>query len=509
LEEARVLAAVRSATLFGVEGRPVTVEVHVATGLPGFQIVGLPDEACRESRDRVRAAVLSSGLSWPNVRVTVNLAPSSQRKGGSGLDLAIAVGLLAANGQVRAEALEGLGFIAELGLDGSLRGISGVAPMVAAMPAVRPVVAVASYREAQGVMGDAVRVAGTLRELVDALNAEAPWPRPPDDEVDDPEPPPPDLADVRGQAAARVALEIAAAGGHHLLLVGAPGSGKTMLAQRLPGLLPPLEPSVALETTMVHSAAGVRLPAGGLVRRAPFRAPHHSSSMVSLVGGGSSALRPGEISLSHGGVLFLDELGEFAPVVLDGLRQPLEEGVIRLARARASASLPARFLLVAATNPCPCGGGPPGTCECDDAARLRYLRRLSGPLLDRFDLRVGVSRPDVDDLLALGGGEPSSVVAARVAAARRQSLDRIGVLNAEIPASRLDALAPLHPAARELLREQLEADQLTGRGYHRIRRVARTIADLHGADELVTAEHVAWALQLRVRLKVSSRELAA
>ena len=505
-----MLAAVRSATLLGVDGRPVTVEVHVSTGLPGFQIVGLPDEACRESRDRVRAAVMSSGLPWPSCRMTVNLAPSNERKGGSGLDLAIAIGLLAAHGEIPSESFVGMGFLGELGLDGSLRAVAGVAPMVGALADLIAVVPRPSFREAKAISPACVRVAAHLREIVDALNGEAPWPDEPDDDFIDDELPPPDLADVRGQPSARRALEVAAAGGHHLLLVGPPGAGKTMLAQRLTGLLPPLTPAMSLEATMVHSAAGVRLPSVGMIRRPPFRAPHHSSSMVSLVGGGTSNLRPGEISLAHAGVLFLDELGEFSPSVLDGLRQPLEEGVIRVARARASATLPARFLLVAATNPCPCGGGPPGACECDDGARLRYLRRLSGPLLDRFDLRVGVARPGVDDLLHSGGGESTAVAAERVATARSAAIDRRGMLNSEIPASHLDLLAPLAADARLMLRTELERERLTGRGYHRIRRVARTLADLDGElSEPVGAQHVALALQLRVRLRVSMREQVA
>lgn len=505
-----MLASIPSATVLGAAGQPVTVEVFVSTGLPGYRIVGTPDTACRESRDRVRAAILSCRKVWPDKSITVNLAPSGERKSGAGLDLAIAVGVLVASEQLPPEAVAGFGFVGELGLDGTVRRVPGVAPMVAALPEVVAVVAVAAGAEAHVATRTGVRVASTLAEVVAALQRSAPWP-------DDPEPDPvaaaptaPDLADVRGQPVARQALEIAAAGGHHLLLVGPPGAGKTMLAQRLPGLLPPLGAEESLVTTMVHSAAGVRLPPGGLVLRPPFRAPHHTSSVVALVGGGSHTLRPGEISLAHGGVLFLDELGEFPPSVLDGLREPLEEGVIRVARAASHAVLPARFQLVAATNPCPCGGGPPGACECDETARTRYLRRLSGPLLDRFDLRVPVARPSVDDLLDSGGGEPSAVVAARVLAARHASFERSGRLNADLEGESLDALAPLTPPARACLRGEMERERLTGRGYHRIRRVARTIADLAGAvDDPIDLDAVETALSLRARLRTPSFGVAA
>ena len=495
--------SIPSAMVVGAEGHAVTVEVQVSKGLPGFHLVGRPDTSIREARDRARAAVLSSGLSWPSAYITVNLAPAGDRKAGSALDLAIAVGLLVAADVVPRDAVAGLAFVGELGLDGSIRSVPGVVPMVAALGALDVVVPVGSAVEARVAALGTVRPVADLAELVAALLALEPWP---DHDVgvdcghDEPAPLP-DLADVHGQPLGRHALEIAAAGGHHTLFVGPPGSGKTMLAARLPGLLPPLDRTQSLEATMIHSAAGVVLPPGGLVRTPPFRAPHHTSSRVALIGGGSSSLRPGEISMAHCGVLFMDELAEFAPSVLDGLRQPLEQHVVTVDRSRLHVTIPADFLLVAAMNPCPCGGGAPGQCVCGDAVLHRYARRVSGPLLDRFDLRVNVHRPGVDDLLANEPGEPSGVVAARVAAARALALDRQQCLNSSLAAARLDEHARLDPAATQQLRDEMENGRLTGRGYHRVRRVARTIADLRGdRSDTVSDGDVTMALRFRATL---------
>ena len=494
-----MFASINSATLFGIEGAPVCVEVHIGTGLPGFSVVGLPDEACREARDRVRAALLSSGFDWPNRRITVNLAPSDRRKGGSGLDLALAVGILVAQGEVDQLATNGIGFVAEVGLDGSLKPVPGTAPLVAAMRQHHVVVADAAGADALVAAPRRVSVAATLADVVASLRRVTSWveprafPAPTDIEGC------PDLADVRGQPVARRAAEVAAAGEHNLLLVGGPGGGKTMLAERLAGLLPMLDGHDAVTATMIRSAAGERLT--GLVRTPPFRAPHHSASMIAMVGGGSGLLRPGEVSLAHGGVLFLDEVGEFAPSVLDALRQPLESGEVRLARSGTTLTLPARFLLVGATNPCPCGGGGPGACICNDTARQRYLRRLSGPLLDRFDLRVAVAATSPDDLLETEPAESTAVVRSRVDAARCAALARQDKPNARLSSAELDDVAPLSESARNLLHTELEAGRLTGRGFHRVRRVARTLADLAGdASDTVDGEHVREAIALRARL---------
>lgn len=501
------IAATRSVALVGMDGHIVDVEVAMSSGLPSFTIVGLPDPSIQEARERVRAAVASAGEKWELARVTVNLSPAHLRKAGSSFDLAMAIAILVADRRIPPESVAGSVLLGELSLDGTVRRVRGVLPAALAAAragARRLFVPAANAREAAIVRDLDVVPVDHLRTLVRALRGDGSFDLcdGPGDAwetfVDDV-----DMRDVRGNVLAKRACEVAAAGGHNLLMTGAPGGGKTMLARRLATILPPLSEEEAFEVTRVYSVAGLLPEDRALITRRPFRSPHHSASTTGLVGGGSGLPHPGEVTLAHRGVLFLDEFGEFRREALQSLRQPIEDGVVTIVRAKWAVRFPARFMLVAASNPCPCGfnGDPLRACRCLPARVLQYQERLRGPIADRIDLQVCVERLRKQDIFAAPEGDPSTTIAARVTAARSIQSERwraLGVsCNADLPPKDIAEICGVEPRARRAIEAQVERHGLSARGAHRVCRVARTIADL-GEAPSVTEEHAKEAMTYRV-----------